>query len=346
MLKIVHRYLGLVLSIILLLVSLTGTLLLWKKEFLWLDFADARQTIDRSLLAGAINNIESNHPDGDVVFVQLFSEGLSLHKVFLTGRRYAWHNQHGQLLEIWSGNGRFEDWLLDLHHRFLLGNNVGLQIAGFSGLLLMPLLAIGLIIWWSRRKSIRLGLLPKTLTRPALLRSHGNIGAVFVLPIFILALTGVILIYPSQSRLVLVDGFGQVKPAIIELDKFDATKGLPSWQCAINTVYKHFPKSEIRSVTPNSSKESALLAKQSLTISFQQTGSMERLGRSSIKFQGDGQLVIRDEFQQPLHNRVFDFSYPLHTAKLGLLYKLLLTVIGLGFVLLCLFGFTSYVKRH
>lgn len=338
-LKIIHRYLGLVLSLVMLVISVTGTMLLWKKEYLWLGIPDARQTLDTSLLANTIDKIESSYAADEVVFIQLHSEDLSIHKVFLNGRRYAWHNQYGAPLEQWSSNGRFEDWLLDLHHRFLLGNAVGLQIAGFGGLLLMPLLIIGLLIWWSRRRTLRLGLLPKTLERGAVIRSHGNIGAVFLVPIFMLALTGVILVYPSESRLVLINGFGENTPAIVQQLSYDSSNGLPTWKVAIKQVYQRFPGAQIRSVTPSSAKNS------SRTIAFQQAQGWHRLGRSSMKFQVDGQLIVKDELQQLRAKRVVGFSYPLHTAKLGLLYKIAITLAGLAFALLCVFGLISYLKK-
>lgn len=339
-LKLIHRYLGLVLSVVMLVISVTGTLLLWKKEFLWLDLPDARQSVDVSLIAKAVAVIESSYPVDDVVFIQLYSEDLSLHKVFLKGRRYAWHNQQGQALEQWSSNGRFEDWLLDLHHRFLLGNSVGLQIAGFGGLLLMPLLVVGLIIWWPRRRTLRLGVLPKTMARGSLMRSHGTLGALFLLPIFMLALTGVILVYPSESRLVLLNGFGKDTPVLVQSERYDASKGLPEWQAIIDAVYKRFPNAKIRSLSLNSSERTRR------SVAFQQAEGWHRLGRSFMKYQVDGRLIVKDELQQPLTKRVFGFSYPLHTAKLGLLYKLGITLVGLAFALLCAFGFISYIKRR
>lgn len=322
-----------------LVISISGTLLLWKKEFLWADLVAARQAVDVSQLPSAIAAIESAYTKDEVVFIQLHSEDLAIHKVFLAGRRYAWHNQQGEQLQLWSSNGRFEDWLLDLHHRFLLGNKVGLQIAGFGGLLLMPLLVIGLIVWWSRRRTLCLGLLPKSLARGEVMRSHGSLGAVFLIPIFLLALTGVILVYPSESRFVLLNGFGEGTPAVVQAEPYDASLGYPDWQTAIAKVNQRFPGAQIRSVTPATSKN------QSQTVAFQQAEGWHRLGRSSMKYKNDGQLIIIDELQQALPKRVFGFSYPLHTAKLGLLYKLGLTIVGLAFTLLCFLGLVSFLKK-
>ena len=164
-----HRYIGLAISAILLIISITGVLLLWKKEYLWLSIHDARETVATELLPSAINNIESQYDANEVVFIQFYSEDLALHKIFLTERRYAWHNQHGDFIQQWSANERLEDFLLDLHHRFLLGNTIGLNIAGIGGLLALLVIILGLVIWWRRRNRLLKGLLPKTFNRACLL---------------------------------------------------------------------------------------------------------------------------------------------------------------------------------
>ncbi|MFT6407625.1 MAG: putative iron-regulated membrane protein [Arenicella sp.] len=321
-------------------ISLTGVILVWKKEYLWLSVDGAREQIDTGLLANAIEKIEASYAADEVTFVQLYSEDLSIHKVFLSGRRYAWHTQYGDKVQIWSGNQRWEDFFLDLHHRFLLGNTIGLNIAGFGGLLALPLLVLGLILWWPRRRLLSLGIKPKSFRRGALMVSHANIGAIFSLPILLLTITGVILVYPVESRFVLLDSIGANGPAIIERSTFDASDGLPTWSTAIALARQTFPQSNIRSVQPSSTKSNKI------SLNIQQKDGWHRLGRSSLRFHANGELVIQDELAQWKAKRVFSFSYPLHTAKLGLIYRLFLTLVGLGFALLSLLGVLSYLKRN
>jgi len=338
--KLLHRYVGLLLCLIMLTISLTGVILVWKKEYLWLTVDGARDTVNTQLLSTAIEAIETSYESDEVIFIQLHSEDLSIHKVFLAGRRYAWHDQHGRQIQIWSGNQRWEDFFLDLHHRFLLGNTIGLNIAGFGSLLLLPLIVFGLVLWWPRRNMISLGMAPRSLRRGALMQSHGNIGGVFALPIIILAITGVILVYPVESRTVLLGATGQGGAATIQNETYDASNGLPAWSELILIAGEKFPESEIRSVQPSSSKS----AKRS--VNLQQRDGWHRLGRTSLKFHENGELLIEDELAQPMAKRVFGFSYPLHTAKLGLLYRLLASIVGLAFALLCVFGFMSFLKRN
>jgi uncharacterized iron-regulated membrane protein len=338
--KLLHRYIGLLLCLIMLSISLTGVILVWKKEYLWLSVGGAREVLDTGFLASAIDRIENSYATDEVTFIQLYSEDLSIHKVFLTERRYAWHNQRGDKIQVWSGNQRWEDFFLDLHHRFLLGNTIGLNIAGFGGLLALPLLIIGLILWWPRRKLLSLGIKPKSFQRSALMISHANIGAIVSVPILVLTITGVILVYPVESRFVLLESIGADPPAISDRLDYDASDGLPTWSAAIQMAAQKFPQSDIRSVQPSSTKSN----KKSVNV--QQEDGWHRLGRSSLTFHANGDLIIEDELAQSMAKRIFGFSYPLHTARLGLVYRIFVSLIGLGFAFLSLLGLLSYLKRN
>lgn len=340
--KFFHRYLGLALCLVLLSTSLTGIVLVWKKEFLWLTVEGARENVDTNFLATAIDNIEDSYMKNEVIFIQLYSEDLSIHKVFLTGQHYAWHNQRGEKIHTWSGNERLEDFVLDLHRRFLMGNKIGLNIVGFAGLLTIPLAIIGLMIWWPRKRSLASGLFFRSFKRGVLIRNHGNIGGVFVLPILLMTITGVILEYPVESRKVLLESVSGKTEAVTENTSFDVNGGMPSWENIIEIARQRFPESQIRSVQPSSDGAAKKMIKRS--ISLQQKEGLHRLGRTSLKFFLSGELIIKDELKQPIAKRVFGFSYPLHTAKLGWFYRLIVTLVGLAFSLLCILGLVSYLK--
>jgi uncharacterized iron-regulated membrane protein len=337
--KFFHRYIGLLLCLIMISISITGVILVWKKEYLWLSVDGAREPVNTNLLAEAIKKIESSYDGGEVIFIQLYSEDLSIHKVFLTERRYAWHNQHGDKVQVWSGNQRLEDWFLDLHHRFLLGNAVGLNVAGFGGLLTLPLLVLGLVLWWPKRRTLSLGIRPTSLRRGTLIVSHANIGAIFCLPILLLTVTGVILVYPQESKTLLLESVGANGPAAVDSSRFDECCGLPTWSQAIEVARRKFPESRIRSVQPSSVKS------DKRSVNVQQKEGWHRLGRSSLTFYASGKLKIQDELAQSIAKRILGFSYPVHSAKLGLSYRIFITLVGLGFAFLSLLGLSSYLKR-
>ena len=144
------------------------------------------------------------------------------------------------------------------------------------------------------------------------MRSHGNIGGVFALPILLLVITGVILVYPVESRTVLLGSVGVKQDAIVETVSFDRSDGMPNWESLILIARQKFPDSRIRSVQTSLDESAKTLTRRS--VSLQKKEGLHRLGRTSLKFFLSGDLVIEDELKQPVAKRVFGFSYPLQTA--------------------------------
>ncbi|GHA06320.1 hypothetical protein GCM10008090_15000 [Arenicella chitinivorans] len=317
--------------------SVTGVLLVWKKEFLWLSVPGAKAKVERQWVPVAMDRIQAHYAPGEVRSVRLYSLGLAIHKVYLTERRYAWFDQQGHFVQQWHSNERFEDWLLDLHHRFLLGNTVGLNIAGVSGILVFLLCILGGIIWWPRRRSYRLGIRPKSTRREAWLISHGNLGVSFALPIMLLAFTGVLLVYPSESRSVLVSPWvPAATPTTIHSDQEFA-----DWRQRITFVHQQFPGAEVRWISPASERFPAH------SIGFQQSDSLNPTGISSLRFaiaEDETAITKSDAQSWTALERLFRFSYPLHTGELGLWYRLLLTVTGLALAGLMLLSMVSYAR--
>ena len=337
--SLIHRYLGLALCALVFSISLTGVVLVWKKEFLWLTLDAAREVIDVDTLPRAIDNIEASYAQNELIFIQLYSEDLSIHKAFLSGRRYAWHDQAGKQIQLWSGNDRWEDFVLDLHHRFLLGNTIGLNIAGFAGVLLIVLIAFGLIIWWPRRASISFGIWPRYRHRYAWLKAHGNIGGLFAAPILLLSLTGVILVYPIEARFLLLESIAADETVVEKIEHYNADGNFHSWAKLISLAREIFPESRIRSIQVGS------IESPKRSVNLQQKNGWHRLGLTSLKFHSNGELVIIDELKKNKVKRVFNFSYPLHAAKLGIFYRITVSLIGLMLAALCIFGLISFLKR-
>jgi uncharacterized iron-regulated membrane protein len=321
-----------------LVISVTGTALLWKREYLWVTIPDARQALELGPAAidNAVRTMQDSYSEYELSFVQLGSEGLGLHRAYLSNKRYAWHNQAGVQLEVWEGNDRVEDWLLDLHHRFLLGNTIGLNIAGFGGLLLLPLMLMGFWLWWPRRQLFKLGFVPRSSVRGAWMRSHANLGALSLIPILIISVTGVILVYPVEAKKVLVGGFQAPAASVAQFVKLQQQ---PSLLTALEMVEQRFPNSRPRWISLSNSE------RKSFAIGLQNQGAWNRMGNTSMRFYPDGRLSITQAELQSRAKRVFDFSYPLHTGKFDWGWRLLLSIVGLSLTTLCVYGLGSFLKK-
>ena len=327
--KILHRYLGLLLCGFIFCISLTGTLLLVKKEYLWLSIPQARVSIDHSYLASAMGNIERQY-QGAARFVQLHSQNLSIHKVFLPDRNYAFHDQSGLQLKVWQGNDAIEDWLLDLHHRFLLGNTIGLNIAGASGLLLLPLSFVGLLLWWPYRRFWK----PKISFQSNRARSsHTNLGVILILPIFLVAITGVILVYPKEARWLLTNDFSNSTPSPVMIKK--SVSGT-TWQAQIDFALKEFPRAQIRWLQPTNEDSSDRV------IGLSQQGAWDKTGKTTLKFTESQEVFIKDARHQGTAVRAVDLTYALHVGDIAFIYRLFLIVSGIALCALSFFGFRSF----
>ena len=332
--KKLHRYIGLLLCGFIFCISLTGSLLLIKKEYLWLSIPAARASIDQSDLASAMENIYKQY-QGVVRFVQLNSQDLSIHKVFLPERNYAFHDQNGEQLRIWQGNEAIEDWLLDLHHRFLLGNTIGLNMAGASGLLLLPLSVIGLLLWWPYRRFWKLKIsFSNTLAMAR--NSHTNLGVFMVLPILLIAVTGVILVYPAESRWLLLNGFSNNAPVPIVIKKRISAN---SWQAQIDFALREFPGAQLRWLRPENEDNA------DRAIGLSQLGAWDPTGKTTLNFTDSQEVIIKDARHQRISARAVELSYPLHVGSIAFVYRLLLFIAGLALCALSFFGFRSFCLR-
>ena len=338
LLKTLHCYIGLLVCGFLFCISLSGTLLLLKREYLWISYDDARTAIDYTKLPNTVRSIENSYTQKDL-FVQLHTANLGLHKVFLPDRRYAYHNQSGQLLNSWTGNNTIEDWLLDFHHRFLLGNTIGLNMAGFSGLLSIFLALIGVFLWWPYRRFWK----PKlrfSAKHSHARSSHTNLGAPLLLPLLLLTVTGVILVYPTESRWLLQNNFSSVAPkTILQEEPISIADVDAQIEFALDT----FPGAKLRWLQSQVLDAEAPLIER--TIGLSQQGAWDTSGKTSIQFKAQG-LVIKDARRQSNSVRAVGLSYVLHIGGIHLLYRLTLIFVGLAMCALSFFALRSFYLRR
>lgn len=269
------------------------------------------------------------------LFVQIHSIDLNIHKVFLANRHYAFHDSKGELIKAWQGNGGVEDWLLDFHHRFLLGNTIGLNIAGGSGLLTIVLVFTGLFLWWPYRRfwkpTIRF-----SVKHSHARNSHSNLGAFLAGPLLLIAVTGVILVYPTESRWLLQNGFSSSAPEPVIIEK---SLSIADLDAQIDFALAEFPGSRLRSL------QAATKGKAERVIGLSQHGAWDTTGKTSVRFESD-KVIIKDARQQATKVRAVGLTYALHIGKINLAYRLALILIGICLCGLTFFGFRSFYLRR
>lgn len=344
--RLLHSWAGLLFALLILLVGLTGTLLVWKSDYLWLSIPEARQGFQPTpeSLASIAQSIESQFEANDVIAIQFATERLALNKVYLADSRYAYIDVSGNVIDLWQLNGRWEEWLYDLHHRLLLGST-GVTITGILALSMMPFMILGLIAFWPTRAAFKKGLKLKNVTRPQLLMLHRNLGVISVLPLMLMFLTGAILAFPDQARALFVE-----KAQLSDEYQNQLVKGVDEvygedqggWLRALERAQSIYPDGKIRSVSPNN------FFSPYKVISLQQKGDWHQSGLTRIYIDAEaGYMDLNMNARlYPLLERAYSLSYPLHIGKIGSrAYQITLTFFGLALCALALLGLISYTKK-
>ncbi|MGB6231354.1 MAG: PepSY-associated TM helix domain-containing protein [Litorimonas sp.] len=328
----VHGWAGAVLSALLCAIALTGTLLVFKSDYLRATLPAAAQSADLSVEALARVTERAEDVFGAELRVLVYAdETLGVHRAYLTNGRSVYLDGSGRVVARWDENGRFEDWLFDLHHRLLLGD-LGLLIAGLGGLAASGLVLTGLYAVWPMRLGLRRGLRITRATRQQLRSLHRNLGVMVAAPALLFLSTGAVLSFPAESR-ALFDLFGG-SDAVVET-------GVPSpigWSDRLTVARQVFPTAEPRmAIWPRGDTPASLRLRQ--------PEEWHPNGRTSVAFGPDG-VVGRDALSEGVGRQTFNAVYPLHAAKIGGgIYKWMTALSGLGIAALSLLGLFSFAKR-
>jgi uncharacterized iron-regulated membrane protein len=342
--RTIHAWGGAALALLIFVISLTGTLLVWKQEYLKWDLpqANAEFVPNPEALALIAAAAEARFKPNEILQIDFATENFALSKVLLSDRSFAFLDTQGGLVGHWALNTRFEDWLYDLHHRLLLGT-MGLTLAGLSGLLMGLLVLAGVITYWPLRRGWGRVFWPRHSARPYLQASHRNIGIVEALPLLFSLLTGVTLAFPDQTQRWLIEpvrGAGYGKQFSENLDAVsgnEAAQWLPAMQRAMAT----FPGAVIRSAqVPGYFSPYRI-------IGLQQPGEIDPQGQSKVYIESPGgHMDVRmDSNTYVIPERLLLAGQALHTVRFhAVWYRLMLTASGILIMHLCLIGLMSFIK--
>src|SRR3546814_5045984 len=111
-----------------------------------------------------------------------YLDGFGLHQgrfALCEGARF-YADQSGRVVAGWACQWeRPELWVFDFHHHLFAGDS-GEWVTGIAGLCGLFFVVTGAILWWRTRKSFRLRLWPKRMSRPAIVTHHREIGRAHV----------------------------------------------------------------------------------------------------------------------------------------------------------------------
>lgn len=335
LIRLAHRWTGGLIGLLLFILGLTGTILVFKDDWLGVvvPHATEARAEDPKLIGAALDRVFSaaDRPRS----VILADDRLGVHRLNYEDKaRGAYATQSGQVVARWESLwARPELWLFDLHHYLLIGD-VGKTIAGIAGLAGLGFVISGVILWWPTRRTFVFALLPRTWKRAGVVKHHRDLGAWSAPVLALILTTGAILALPP-----LYAGLGKALSPGEDLKAIMAPpkhEGGPlsvdlDWPAMMTAAQGHFPDAEPRILS--------LPTKPGGLISLRMRRAAEWLpnGRTQVWFNpADGRILgTRDALALPLGLRVANAQYPIHAAKVGgLAYRLIVTVAGAALTLL------------
>lgn len=331
-LDLLHRWIGGLIGLVLAVLGFSGALLVHKDAWVILPHASDAQVQETAVIAATVERIMDD-PATRPEMITFAGQNFGLNRLRFADGSGAYTDQSGDLVTRWSSQWeRPELWLFDLHHHLFAGD-MGETVIGTAAIAGLFFVISGVILWTRTRKMFEFRILPKRLSRPAILRHHRDLGVVAAPLLMLALLTGSILVFRPMAALIL----GPAAPAQI-----DASLKPPShphvslaarhdWRGLIVEARAHFPDAEIRSLS---------LPRQGsglITLRMKRPDEWLPNGRTTLWFAADdGRLVkARDASRLSQTVKIYNMLYPLHAAKVGgLSYRLVMTFAGLALGLL------------
>lgn len=314
------------------LLGLTGTVLLYRDSLVRLPHADDPRIADVVTIAAATKRLMAD-PVERPRSIQFASETLGLDRLTFGHDAGAYADQTGTIIARWDSQwSRPELWLFDLHHHLFAGD-VGEWVIGVAALCGLFFVISGAVLWWRTRKTFELRLVPKRMSRPAIVRHHRDLG-IIVAPLLLLSLyTGAVFIFRPMSALLLGPGAAaEIAKAGKPPKSADrAVAGHLDWSAIIKTAHRRFPEAQLRTLALP--REGSGL----ITLRMRQPEEWLPNGRTTLWFDGRSGALVEARDARTHSGRVWAYNlfYPLHAAKVGgLAFRMIMTISGLSLTML------------
>lgn len=345
LIDLLHRWTGGIVGLILAPMGASGVVLIHKNAWIGIPHAGDARVDDPAAIATATERLMAlpgKSPEG-IIYA---SDGFGLHLLRLGQGAGAYADQTGTIVTRWSSQWqRPEAWIFDFHHHLFTGD-IGETVIGIAGLCAILFIVTGTILWWRTRRTFRLRLVPKRMSRPAILMHHRDLGIIAAPLLLLSALTGTMMIFKPVAAIV-VAPFSPPAEVTASMAAPKLTSGpltlRPDWRGMLAVAKTRFPDAQVRILT--------LPRKPGDPISLRMKRAAEWLpnGRTTLWFDAaDGRLLFeRDALAMPPGAQVFNAAYPLHAAKVGgLAYRLLMTLTGLAMTMLGSFAVWTFWFRR
>lgn len=363
----IHLYLGLTAGIILMVIGITGAMISFQKEILWLVNKDSyivkvsgqmqteQQIIDNFRLKFPKANIRGltvkNDPTSSAVV------NIASNKKGKAGRRginYYINPYTSEILPNVEGQKVFK--FIEMIHRGLVAGEVGKQIVGACTLALLILMLSGVFVYLPRLKRAFFKSFTfkfKQKGRSFLSTMHSSLG-MWVIPFYLVSsFTGLFLSYHWFSDIVYnvsgVEKKVRQKPTVIKTkrteNKNTNKKGELSSQ-RVQEIFNLFKEN----ITDYSSVSLKFEGKKGIyNLTYIKKEPMHYRARNEISLDMENNTIVKhEEFsKKPLEEILIKSVIPIHTGEyFGRTGQILMLIASLLMSLFTITGFMMYFQRR
>ena len=334
----IHKWLGLTLTVWLVLVALTGTLLFYKTELLQLSYPQLKlQQVPTVAQAAAVyDRYAAGYaylPRADKPWTEVVDGAGTIH----------YYDAAGELLLARPLLGDWLSWAVEFHHHLLL-HELGKELQGIFGLLSLLLVVAGLVRWWPRHWSWRLLTVrwqwPSSRQFMATLwQLHRSVAMIALLPLLALLLTGTAIMYAAAVSSSLDQWLPERQT--LNAQPLPQTRAL-NWQQRLELAASYWPDQTTRLLYLAPTEAGGY------RMRLQHDAEWHPNGRSYLEFDTAGQLLSADDVRAKSTGfQLSQLIYPLHIAAVGGVAWLTALILGgLALMLLPITGVWFWWRRR
>jgi uncharacterized iron-regulated membrane protein len=349
----IHLYGGLVLGGLLIVISVSGSALVFEdalKAWLRPDLHHVAPSGERASIDEVLGAVEEAYPDATPWIVNLSTASTEPTVVRLGPEASSVYvdPHRASVLGAQRPDEGLVNTIVSLHVELLAGRTGGL-VVGVSGLLLVLLTVTGLVLWWPRRLKA-LGAALRVAWRRGgvrvnydLHRAGGFYTALFLL---LTALTGsAFIFYPTTQQLLATVTATEPWPPPAPTVKTERAKERPGtgpYQAAIDAATQTLPEAEPTFLYVPQAPDAPV------TVRLRTPPEWHPNGRSFVYARPSDASVLRvdDARDAPLGSQVLQAFYPLHIGAVGgVLVKWLYVIFGLSPAILSVTGTVIWYQR-
>ena len=316
-LRLLHRWLGLLVSLVVIAVALSGGILIFHDSILriaWPGLAHPLQPGQEDAYSAVLAHVEQRFRDPGIQLIKFPDQGMNAFHLWLKdGSEAMVHPSSGDLISRWSWQETWTGVLFELHANLMAGEP-GEEVNGYLGLLVLGFVLSGLILWWPQRRTFRLRFaVPRAMSSAHLVRAHSAIGVIFAAGILLFVLTGVAMVF-YRPFMTAITAVLDSAPPMVPVERVEPTdQPVQPWATILDTVTKTFPDGKLVYYIPPRPENAVM------TFRKRMPGEWHPNGRSFIllhPYTGEVLQTI-DARQQQFGMRLMEKAYPLHASKVG-----------------------------